>query len=141
MEEIWKVSQTNERYEVSNFGNIRNAKAKRVLKANKQPKYSCVSYSSPNGTKVVMVRQEVALCFVENPQPKKFHSVRNIDGDPYNCAADNLEWYPGGRSTFVTDEIRDAIIDDINNGLKGTEIAIKYNVSRALVSRLKHGNY
>lgn len=141
MEEIWKVSQTNERYEVSNFGQIRNAKTKRVLKPNKQPNHLCVSYSSPNGTKLVMVRQEVAKCFIPNPQPTKFHSVRNIDGDPYNCAANNLEWYPGGRSTVITDDIKDAIIEDINNGMKGRDIAIKYNISKASVSRLKHGNY
>lgn len=93
MNEIWLPDiQTNGKYEVSNFGQIRNATTKRISKLNTNSNHGYPTYAARmNGTvKRLLVHRAVALAFIPNPERKGF--VNHKDGTRTNNHLDNLEW-------------------------------------------------
>ena len=91
MEEIWKIIESDTRYEVSNLGNIRNTKTKRLRKLEMNEK----GYLRVKLDKQYRVHRLVALAFIENPENKP--EVDHIDGDKRNNKVDNLRWVTGER--------------------------------------------
>lgn len=93
MNEIWKDCVENNRFEVSNFGNVRNKKTKNFIKLFDNGRgYLTVGLWSDNNIikKKFYVHRLVARAFIENPENKL--EINHIDGNKYNNNVDNLEW-------------------------------------------------
>ena len=90
-EEVWKsIADTNNRYEVSSFGNIRNAVTKRVLKTQDKHGYRRLNLTINGKSKNISVHREVAKAFIPNSENKP--QVNHKDGVHNNNHVDNLEW-------------------------------------------------
>ena len=95
MEEIWKTVQYAPNYEVSNLGNIKNKKTKRLLTINyerlkKDNKRARPGLSHDGKNKGYYLHRIVAENFLDNPN--NLPEVNHIDGDYYNNKLSNLEW-------------------------------------------------
>ena len=98
MKEIWKRliyhgEDLGDWYEVSNLGNIRNAKNHRIRKLNalQQGYYFVgVSLGNRNVKPCIKVHRAVAETFI--PNPKNLPVINHIDGNKLNNNVENLEW-------------------------------------------------
>lgn len=90
VEEIWKTCSDFDMYEVSNLGQVRNKKTKRVLKEATQGGYKCVGLMLNGKTISCRVHRLVAKEFIENPENKP--QVNHIDKNRSNNIVSNLEW-------------------------------------------------
>lgn len=94
IDEEWRVVPgTDGKYEVSNLGQVRCKSSGRILRyVTKDSGYRPSVNMRINAglTTCKQVSHLVALAFV--PNPNKFSFVENIDGDYFNCRADNLRW-------------------------------------------------
>ena len=98
MDEIWRVTSRDHRYEVSNLGRVRRITPDRgarvgfilrPIPGGRHGQYRRIGIGK-NGPKVY-IHQLVAEAFIgARPTPK--HEVNHIDGNTVNNAADNLEW-------------------------------------------------
>lgn len=90
MKEIWKPIK-NYNYEVSNLGNVRNIKTKRVLKPEYSNKgYACVQLIKNHKIKKFRIHRLVAKLFI--PNPDNLPEVNHKDEDKSNNCVENLEW-------------------------------------------------
>lgn len=93
-EEVWaEVKRPNfdGRYEVSNYGNVRNLKTKRLLKPVKHKNGYLFACLCKNGKQaIVSVHRLVATAFI--PNPNKYPIVNHKDETRNNNKASNLEW-------------------------------------------------
>ena len=90
--EIYKQYK-NTNYEISNIGNLRNKKTKRILKLhiNKQGYYCVVvSFGSRKNKKCFKIHRLVAETFIKKINGKLI--VNHIDGNKLNNDKNNLEW-------------------------------------------------
>lgn len=91
MTETYKQLNDFTRYEISNFGNVRNIKTGRVLKITRDTRgYPHVKLYSSIGKKTINIHRLVATTFIDNPHNKR--TVNHKDGDKSNNHAHNLEW-------------------------------------------------
>lgn len=98
MEEEWRGIVYNGEdisnfYEISNFGNIRNSRTKRVLKQNTNQhgyKLYVGTLGSRAKIKGIVIHRAVAEAFIPNPENKP--QVNHIDGNKENNCVNNLEW-------------------------------------------------
>ena len=93
--EIWKTVQYAPNYEISNLGNIKNKKTKRLLTINyerlkKDNKRARPGLSHNGKIKGYYLHRIVAEHFLDNPD--NLPEVNHIDGDYYNNKLSNLEW-------------------------------------------------
>lgn len=90
--ETWRSVKNYEGlYEVSNFGNVRNAHTKRMLKPYRNQKDYCrVMLTKNKKSKNFLVSRLVAEVFI--PNPKNLPEVNHIDENKANNNANNLEW-------------------------------------------------
>jgi hypothetical protein len=89
--EIWKPVRGFEAYyEVSNCGNIRRKKSKRLRSTDYATIYPTVLLSVNGVHKTLRVHRLVALAFLPT-DPNKTH-VNHIDGNKQNNNVSNLEW-------------------------------------------------
>lgn len=90
---IYQGVDYSDRYEVSNLGNFRNTKTKKLIKLTVQKSgyYGyCASLGSRGKYKFFKTHRAVAESFIPNPNG---HAVINhIDGNKLNNQIDNLEW-------------------------------------------------
>lgn len=92
MKEIWvPIKNYEDKYEVSNLGNIRSKKGN-LLKAKPNSKGYLRVCIDRNTKKYVFVHRLVAKAFVVNKNPGVFTVVNHIDFNPLNNNASNLEW-------------------------------------------------
>ena len=89
-EEIWKTCSDFNMYEVSNLGQVRNKKTKRILREATQGGYKCVGLMLNNKIISRRVHRLVAKEFIENPENKP--QVNHIDKNRSNNIVSNLEW-------------------------------------------------
>ena len=98
MKEIWKRliyhgEDYGDWYEVSNIGNIRNARTHRVRKLNVLQKgyaFVGVSLGSRDNKPMFKVHRAVAETFI--PNPNNLPVINHIDGNKLNNSVENLEW-------------------------------------------------
>ena len=97
---IWKKVE-GYNYEVSDDGQVRNYKTKKLLKqgVNKSYPYARVSFSlGCSGTpKIMFIHRLVAEAFINNPENKP--QVNHIDGNKLNNSVSNLEWVTAKENT------------------------------------------
>ena len=94
MEEIFEtIPMTSNKYQVSNFGNVKSLKRKEPIILSKNITHVGYYYVSIciNGIfKKTTIHKLVATMFIPNPENKK--TVNHIDGNKKNNRVDNLEW-------------------------------------------------
>ena len=93
--EVWKpVPGYKKLYEVSNLGNIRGLKSKKILKPGLNNKgYCLVTLWNNNDHKTFTVHRIVASVFI--PNKYNYPQVNHKDSCKSNNAAINLEWSTG----------------------------------------------
>jgi len=94
--EIWKVikiDDINDKYEVSNYGNIRNSdnSTKNLSCSSIRSGYKSICFNNGKKKTSYKVHRLVALTFLPNDDVKK-KFVNHIDGNKMNNKLDNLEW-------------------------------------------------
>lgn len=95
MTEKWKAIEGYDgRYEVSNFGNVRNSDGAVMYQETHHKGYKRVSFHYNGKRKHHKVHRLVAEAFIPNPEGKPH--INHRDFDPGNNRMWNLEW--------VTDE-------------------------------------
>lgn len=92
--EEWRVVPSYPTYEVSNLGNIRHTRTKKVRKQNRQKSrmnfYFRVSLSVNGTHRNVRVHRLIAEAFIPNPDNKPV--VNHKDRNTFNNRVENLEW-------------------------------------------------
>ena len=91
--ESWKSIKESARYEVSNFGNFRNTKTKKIRRPglNRDGGYRQITFNDDNGVVVCRSIHRLAAT-VWVPNPHNLPQVNHNDGNRLNNAAYNLEW-------------------------------------------------
>lgn len=93
--EIWKpILETESKYLVSNFGNIKHNKSNQLRKLRLGNGYLDIAFHFKSGdvykSKSFLIHRLVALYFVKNPENKC--CVNHKDGNKQNNYYKNLEW-------------------------------------------------
>lgn len=88
--EVWKSVDGYENYEVSSFGNVKNKKTSRILKAYNRGGYYCVGLSKNSNLLTFNVHRLVAKAFIANIDNKAH--VNHKDKNGLNNNLSNLEW-------------------------------------------------
>lgn len=98
MDEVWKPLMygdldLTDRFEISNFGELRNIKSQKILKTvinKKGYKVVCVSLGRRHQNKLLRIHRCVAYMFVDGYEDGLF--VNHKDGNKLNNEFTNLEW-------------------------------------------------
>ena len=89
--EEFKTIEGFDNYEVSNFGNVRNIKTKRILKISiSSSKYYIVGLCNNGKRTNKTLHRLIADAFIENPENKP--CVDHINNDKLNNNIENLRW-------------------------------------------------
>ncbi len=109
--EVWKRAELHGRIiEFSNFGNYRFVDGK-CHKAKRLDAYGYFIIPIWQNNKLynIKIHRQVALLFVDNPNPNKFDCVNHKDEVKTNNSADNLEWCDRAyNNNYGTHNIRSA---------------------------------
>ena len=88
---MWKVSDLYPNYEVSDQGEVRNAKTKKLLSLKKKIRgYVYVHLHQDGKSKVVTVHRLIASAFI--PNPNNVETVNHINYIKDDNRVENLEW-------------------------------------------------
>jgi len=88
--ETWKIIKEFPKYEISDFGRVRNLKSKTEVKGCDSNGYKRL-YLRKRGERVCyLVHRLVALAFIDNPEHKPF--VDHINGERSDNRRENLRW-------------------------------------------------
>ena len=90
--EIWKdIKNFEGNYQISNFGNIKNVKTLRILKAGTDSHgYKIVSLSRDGKIKYPRIHRLIALAFIPNPKNKT--CIDHINNKKLDNRLNNLRW-------------------------------------------------
>jgi hypothetical protein len=89
--EIWKKIDGYDHYSVSSFGNVRNDRTGRILKASiNNYGYSNVKFCKDKKRKLYKVHRLVVIAFIENPGNKL--CVDLIDNSRLTNHVSNIRW-------------------------------------------------
>lgn len=88
---MWKTINKYPKYEVSEYGDVRIIKNKKLLKKSVDSRgYYKVTLINENGRKTLFVHRLVAMEFIQNPS--NLSQVNHIDENKQNNHISNLEW-------------------------------------------------
>lgn len=91
MKEIWKdILEYEGKYQVSNFGEVKNIKTKFILKPIDSHGYKYVHLCNSGKRKNKAIHRLVAIAFIPNPLNRL--EVNHKDGNKTNNNVNNLEW-------------------------------------------------
>lgn len=91
MEEIWKnIDGFEDKYKISNLGNIYSIKRAKILKQYKNAYGYFSTVLSNKKTKSVIVHRLVAIAFIPNPENKP--CINHKNGVKTDNRIENLEW-------------------------------------------------
>lgn len=92
VEEIWKpVEDFKNKYEISNFGRIRNIITNNILKmTNKNGDYLTLVLYDEKHKRTTRIHRLVAQAFI--PNPNNYPVVNHINGNKQDNRVENLEW-------------------------------------------------
>ena len=100
MTEEWRTYAKLPAYEVSNLGNVRNAKRKKLLSPFRIEGGSrIVNLYVRGGRRSVRVARMVAETFIPNPQ--NLPLVGHVDGNTGNDTVENLKWMTRIQISFI----------------------------------------
>ena len=89
--EEWKEIVDYPNYMVSNFGNVKNIKTDKILKAGiNSSGYYVINLCKNGKVKLFQIHRLVANAYIENPETKQ--NVDHSDGDKFNNKVNNLRW-------------------------------------------------
>jgi hypothetical protein len=89
--EIWKEVNNFSKYEISNYGNLKNKDTQKILQPSIKSGYLCTSLTDNNGIrKSVKIHRLVALNFIPNTENKE--TVNHINHNRLDNNINNLEW-------------------------------------------------
>ena len=88
--EQWIKIAGFDKYSVSDQGNVRNDKTKRILKLDDRKGYFQVNLRNDKKTSKRKIHRLVAGAFLPNPEKKKY--VDHINNDTKNNKLENLRW-------------------------------------------------
>lgn len=149
-----------ENYIVYSDGKVWSKHKNTFMKLNYNKNGYCYISLKHNGVREAMpIHRLIAKLFIPNPSNKK--TVNHKDGNKLNNTVNNLEWmthsenikhaFSSGIRTYSKNEgfknqvgsgnyqsklTEENIIEIRNSKLKGTELAKKFGVSRALISKI-----
>lgn len=93
MKECWKdIEKYAGKYQISNYGRVRNSKGLIMSQRVRRDGYVCISLIKDGKYISEYVHRLVALAFVSYPSLDGEYEVNHIDGVKINNNADNLEW-------------------------------------------------
>lgn len=102
MKEIWKIIQEAPNYSISNLGQVKNNKTKRILKTQKSEAYERVKITCIDG-KPHNKRIHRLVLEAFNPRPNMANLVVNHkDGNHFNNKLENLEWTTQSENVKIT---------------------------------------
>ena len=119
MEEVYKVIEGFDNYEVSNLGNVRNVKTQKVLKGRKNTHgYHSVSLYKNDNASNKLIHRLVAGAFLDNADDKE--CVDHIDNNRINNCISNLRYATKSENQYNR-------IMNVNNtsGFKGVSFHAK----------------
>jgi hypothetical protein len=108
--EIWKdIKGYEERYQISNLGNVKSLLKDQLMKLNSGGGYLRVKlFNKEQKTHLFTVHNLVATHFVENKDPNKNKVIDHIDHNKQNNKASNLRWTTSsGNSKAYHDQKKD----------------------------------
>ena len=127
MEEIYRIIVGYENYEVSNFGNVKNIKTKRILKHGfGSCGYKKVDLSIDGSPITLRIHKLVAQTFLENPENKK--CIDHIDNNKSNNNVLNLRY-----ATHSENGQNSSLSSKNTSGTKGVSYENKNNKWRARI--------
>ena len=127
---MWKLSDLYPNYEVSDQGEVRNAKTKRLLSLNKRIRgYVYVHLHQDGKSKVVTVHRLIASAFI--PNPYNLETVNHINYIKDDNRVENLEWMSFIDNTCNKNPDKTTIRSVEQLDLNGNILAEFDNVSQA----------
>lgn len=125
MNEIWRLIDGYDNYQVSNMGNVMNTDTGKILKGQNNGRgYLHVAlYDRNHKCKTIMIHRLVANAFI--PNPNNLPQVNHIDENKINNCVDNLEW--------ITSE------DNINHGTHNERVGLNNPLRKPIYSVTKSG--
>ena len=159
---MWKISPTNPNYEISDLGEVRSIKNKRIRKQSVSTTtgYLKVSAWLEGKTVTLAIHREVAKLYVPNPMNKP--EVNHIDGNKLNNAVSNLEWVTpkenmkhahrtglasSSKQSQVTHASRKLTVDIANelrrkysSGVTKEELRTEYGISKSALDKCLRGD-
>lgn len=125
--EEYKIIDEYPQYSVSNLGNIKHNKTKKILKKNvDRYGYYYVILSNNGVKKFFRIHRLVGLAFIINPENKL--TIDHIDNNKKNNNVNNLRW-----ATHEENYYNKKIYKNNNSGIKGVFFNKKNNKWKAYV--------
>lgn len=155
VEEVWRDMVGHEdKYQISNLGNIYSKLSNRVVKSSFDDKgYKIRTHKSNGKVYVVKVHRAVALAFLPNPENKPF--VNHKNGVKHDNSLTNLEWVSGKENQqhnvsinpkrrgaghwsakFTTEDV--VYVRSNPDKLSQTDMAKRFGVHQSRISQIKN---
>ena len=134
---MWKVSDLYPNYEVSDQGEVRNAKTKKLLSLKKKIRgYVYVHLHQDGKSKVVTVHRLIASAFI--PNPNNLETVNHINYIKDDNRVENLEWVENKEHVLMHNG-KKVIIDGIEyKSLRKAEKSLGINRARITTAMEKY---